>query len=403
MRVVFLNRFYWPEEPATAQLLTDLAEHLAARGHHVTVVTSHPGDPLVPREAVHRGVAIVRVGGGRSAAGGLSGKAVDWGSFLAAATWWLLRRLRGTDTAVAMTDPPMLAVGVWLACVVRGARLFHWVQDVYPELAIELTRHRWLAAMRPARNLAWRRATACVTLGSDMAAVLAAHGVLRDRTAIVPNWAPAGLAPASPPAIEALRRAWGLADKFVVAYSGNLGRVHDLAPVLDLARELAADANIAFLFIGGGAQRVRLQADAARHRLRNLHFHPAQPREQLGVSLGVGDAHLVTLLPGCERYVFPSKLYGVTAVGRPVIFIGPPACELAGLVRTHDLGIAHDRDAIGPLAQAIRALARDPARCARHGAAALRFAGESGGVEAAAARWHALLAPEDLSPPPSAR
>ena len=29
-RVIFVNRFYWPEEPATAQLLTDLAEGLAA-------------------------------------------------------------------------------------------------------------------------------------------------------------------------------------------------------------------------------------------------------------------------------------------------------------------------------------------------------------------------------------
>ena len=29
MRLVFVNRFYWPDEPATAQLLADLAEALA--------------------------------------------------------------------------------------------------------------------------------------------------------------------------------------------------------------------------------------------------------------------------------------------------------------------------------------------------------------------------------------
>ena len=39
-RLVFLHRYYWPEEPATAQLLTDLAEALAAHGHAVTIIMS---------------------------------------------------------------------------------------------------------------------------------------------------------------------------------------------------------------------------------------------------------------------------------------------------------------------------------------------------------------------------
>jgi len=177
-RVIFLNRFYWPDEPATAQLLTDLAERLAARGRTVMIITSHPGDERVPRREERNGVNIERVGSLRSTRNGLAGKAADWGTFLVAATWRLLCVARRGDIVVAMTDPPLLAIGAWFAATLRGAALFQWVQDIYPELAIELAGHRWLAAVRPLRNISWRSARGCVTLGSDMAAVLAASGVV---------------------------------------------------------------------------------------------------------------------------------------------------------------------------------------------------------------------------------
>jgi glycosyltransferase involved in cell wall biosynthesis len=396
-RVIFLNRFYWPDEPATAQLLTDLAERLAVRGHAITVITSHPGGSKVPRTETHHGVQIVRLGRGRRGQSGLAGKAVDWGAFLFAATWRLWKEARRGDIVVAMTDPPLLAIGAWLAAALRGARLFHWVQDIYPELAIELTRHGWLAALRPLRNLAWRRADGCVTLGADMAATLAANGVAAGKISVVPNWAPAGLTPTPASAAAALRTEWGLVDKFVVAYSGNLGRVHDLVPVLALADALRAESRIAFLFVGTGAQRAALESEAARRGLANVQFRPPQPRAQLAASLAVGDLHLVTLLPGCARYVFPSKLYGVAAVSRPVVFIGPRDCELARLVADRDLGVAFERTDIAALADAVRALAGDAARCHRHALAAARFAADAGGADAAATRWSERLAASGLA------
>lgn len=400
MRLIFLNRFYWPDEPATAQLLTDLAEHLAARGISIEVVTSGSRNDRAPREETRRGVKIVRVTRARWAGGGLAGKAAEWSSFLFAATWRLLRDARRGDVVVVLTDPPLLGIGAWLVSMMRGTRLFHWVQDIYPEIAIELTGHRWLAALRLPRNLAWRHAEGCVTLGTDMAAVLARNGVATGKISIVPNWGPAGLAPATASAVAALRHKWGLAGKFVVAYSGNLGRVHDLEPVLALAEALRGDVRFAIVFLGGGAQRAPLEAEAARRALSNVRFLPAQPRTQLAESLSVGDVHLVTLLPGCEHYVFPSKLYGIASVGRPVAFIGPHDCELTRLVTERNLGVAVERSQIAALAAALRALADDPTRWSRHAAAASAFSLECGGVAAAIARWERLLNPPGPAGPP---
>jgi len=177
------------------------------------------------------------------------------------------------------------------------------------------------------------------------------------------------------------------------AYSGNLGRVHDLEPVLAIADALRTEPRFVFVFVGGGAQRQALEDVAVSRGLTNVQFRPAQPRARLAESLALGDAHLVTLLPGCERYVFPSKLYGIAAVGRPVVFIGPRDCELARLVTGRDLGVAHERSQTTAIASSLRALADDPTRRARHAAAAQKFSAESGGADAAAARWDALFLP----------
>lgn len=390
MRLIFLNRFYWPETPATGQLLTDLAEALAAQGHAVTIITSRPGGVAMASEETRRGVRILRVRGTRLARGGIPGKALDFATFYTGALWRLLRGSDRGTTVIALTDPPLIGIGAWLVARLRGARMIHWAQDIYPEIALALTGHRWLRVLRPLRDIAWRRADRCVALGSDMAAVMAAAGVAGERLVMSPNWAPEGLTTYPDDRTNTLRQTWGLDGKFVVAYSGNLGRVHDLAPILAVAETLREESSIAFIFIGDGAQRSSLLAEARRLGLANVAFFPPQPRSQLAESLAVGDVHLVTLLPGCERFVFPSKLYGIAAVGRPMILVGPAGCEVARVVTAHGLGLAAERSDITGLADGIRHLAADPAARARHAAAARRFAA-SHDATAAAGRWVALL------------
>jgi colanic acid biosynthesis glycosyl transferase WcaI len=395
MRLIFLNRYYWPEEPATAQLLTDLADALAAAGHEVTVITSRPGGSALGLRQTHGGVTISRVTSTRWARHGLPGKAADFLTFYIGALLRLAFTAQRGDTVVTLTDPPLLGIGAWLTARLCGARIFHWVQDVYPEIAATLTGHSWLRVIQPLRDLAWRRSDGCVTLGQDMAVSLADAGVPAARIHVVSNWAPAGLTVQPRAAADALRTAWQLEGRFVVAYSGNLGRVHDLGPVLDLAGALRDEPGIAFVFIGGGAQRPRLEAEAAKRGLTSVQFHPAQPRAELAASIALGDLHLVTLLPGCERLVFPSKLYGVAAVGRPVFFIGPPACEIAALVTARGLGRAFGRDEIAGMAGAIRAWRADAASLAKFSAAAADFGREHSGPARAVAAWEKLLVPAD--------
>ncbi|HEY0947734.1 MAG TPA: glycosyltransferase family 4 protein [Opitutaceae bacterium] len=388
--LIFLNRVYWPDEAATAQLLTDLAEGLAARGWPVTIIASRSAG--APAEETRAGVSILRVAPARDTRRSLRARLLDDLSFHIGAVRCLRRLARPGATVVVMTDPPMLGFTAWLAVRGRGARLINWIQDVYPEIAQALAPFAalrfLLGGLRPLRNVAWRRSARCVVLGRDMAELVEQAGVRRQSIATIPNWAPAGLGPADG---AALRAAWNLQDKFVIAYSGNLGRVHALDNVLELALSLREHREIVFVFIGGGAQRERLAAAAHTHDLPNVRFFPAQPRRQLAATLAVGDVHLITLRPGCEACVFPSKFYGIAAAGRPILFLGPLDCELSELVREQGLGAICAPADTALAHSTIVNWANDGDTLAACRSAALRFAARHGGSAAALEAWETLL------------
>jgi glycosyltransferase involved in cell wall biosynthesis len=390
-RVFFVNRFYWPDEPATAQLLTDLAEALAATGLAITVITSSPREPKCPMVEMRNGVHILRVQGSRWGRRSLVGRCADFVSFSVGALRLLSARARPGDTVVVMTDPPLLGILAARLAHRRGARLIHWIQDVYPEIATAVSGSKLPLLFRGARNRAWRRADRCTVLGTDMARFIASTGVAKEKIVVCPNWAPAGLAPAAELPVSELRAQWNLDGKFVVGYSGNLGRVHDLEPALEVATALRDEPDIAFVFIGDGAQKLALQTIVDDRRLTNVFFQPSQPRERLAQTLSLPDLHLVTLRAGCEPLVFPSKLYGIAAVGRPVLFIGPLQSEFALLVQSNGFGLAVSREDPAAAADAICRLRSDAGQQAVLRQAAIRFWETNGQLNHAMAIWSSLL------------
>jgi glycosyltransferase involved in cell wall biosynthesis len=152
-----------------------------------------------------------------------------------------------------------------------------------------------------------------------------------------------------------------------VGYSGNFGRAHEFDAIMDAMTRLeagrlnAAAPGIRFLFIGGGALHERLRKEISQRRLGNVLIQPYQPRERLSESLSVPDVHLVSLRPELEGLVVPSKLYGILAAARPVLFIGDPEGEVAHLVRTERCGFTACPGDGEILARHIVKLAGDPA------------------------------------------
>jgi glycosyltransferase involved in cell wall biosynthesis len=234
-----------------------------------------------------------------------------------------------------------------------------------------------------------RRADRVVALGESMRERCLAGGAAPDRTVVIPNWAdPAAVRPIPHPE-NPLRAKLAAGAATLVMYSGNMGRGHDLATLLEAARLLRDRKDVAFLFVGDGAKRA--QVEAAARALPNLRLAPYQPRERLAESLSAGDVHLVALDRELEGLVEPSKLYGIMAAGRPALFVGPPGSEVARTIAREGCGrVVPNGDAAG-LAAAIREMAADEGMRAAVGRRARQALAERYSRRAATAAFLRLL------------
>jgi len=398
MRVVFVNRYFHPDHSATSQMLSDLAFHLAGAGHDIAVVTSRQryddAAARLPADETVRGVRVHRVETTRFGRDKLSGRAVDYASFYAAAGRKLADLADPQTIVVAKTDPPLISVIASRVAKARGARFVNWVQDVFPEVAtalgMKLLRGPQGRALRYLRDRSLQSAAANVVVGERMADVARAGGAKSDSLHVISNWSDCdGIRPV-PHLENPLRREWGLADAFVACYSGNMGRAHEFDTIVAAAAQLA-ETDVRFLFIGGGPQRQAVESAAGAQGLSNVVFQPYQPRESLSLSLGAGDVHLVSLRPELEGYIFPSKLYGILAAGRPTLFIGDADGEIARLVEREGIGRAVAQGDADGLARAIEALRDDPAGRRAMGERARALLGARYDSAIAMAAWQEML------------
>lgn len=403
-KVVFVNRYFAPDQSATSRMLSDLAFRLVESGVSVAVVTSrqlyeNPRARLATTETI-QGVTVHRVASATLGRARLAGRALDYGSFHIAAALRLMRLLDPGDVVVAKTDPPLISIVVSQVARWRGAVLVNWLQDLFPEVAAALTPGLlpvWLEnRLLALRDGSLRRAAANIVLSDGMRERLRARGIDGERLCVVPNWADTDSIEPLAPAQSTTRRSLGIVDRFVVGYSGNFGRAHEFQTLLGAAHLLRSDPRIVFLMTGGGAKVGELREAVSRERLTSFIFQPFQPPELLCDSLSASDIHLVSLLPALEGLIVPSKLYGIFAAGRPAAFIGDPDGDVAATIRKHGVGICIPLSDGTLLAAELRRLSDNPAQIAAMGLAARRLALECYTSEHAVREWVSLLG--DIAP-----
>jgi colanic acid biosynthesis glycosyl transferase WcaI len=395
MKIIFVNRYFFPDHSATSQLLSDLVFRLAADGHEAHVICSRQlydaaGAQLAASERV-RGVQVHRVWTSHFGRSNLLGRASDYFSFYWSASIKLLLLTDSHTIVVAKTDPPLISVPASWVMRWRGARLVNWLQDIFPEVAVELgvtgLSGRLGAWVRRLRDSSLRAASMNVVISEHMADRVRSFGVDAGKVRVIPNWANGtDIVPLSM-GENPLRKQWGLEGKFVVGYSGNMGRAHDFDTLLRAAEILRANKAICFLIVGAGNQRAHVQDEVIRLGLDNVVLQPYQPREMLPQSLGVPDVHVASLLPQLEGLVMPSKIYGVMAAGRPTIFVGAKDGESARLLEVEGCGVSVGVGDAADFANAVLTLSREPERSNGMGMRARRAFESRFGKEISLALW----------------
>jgi glycosyltransferase involved in cell wall biosynthesis len=223
-----------------------------------------------------------------------------------------------------------------------------------------------------------------------------AAGIAAARVRIVPNWADTASVRPQAATESATRLRLGLAGRFVVGYSGNLGRAHEFDTLIGAARLLRRDSRFAFLITGGGAKADALREAVQAEGLDSFFFQGYQPAALLSDSLAAADLHFVSLLPALEGLIVPSKTYGILAAGRAVLYVGATDGDLARLVTERDCGIAVAVGDSARLAAELVALRDSPPRLQAMGVKARQLALSRYTSEHALTDWLEFL--EDIAP-----
>lgn len=338
--------FFHPDVVAGARMFADLAEEQTRRGWRVSALTSNrlwhaPGERLAPRQA-WSGVDIHR----------LFRPPFDQArpvQRLANSAWmmagWLAHALalRRFDAVVIGSDPAFAAL---LAAPLRPLRrrtaIAHWCFDLYPEAIYAEGlggAGAWLGPLAETlMGVAYRQCDAVVDIGPGMRERLGRYAGDWRRETITP-WAliePATVAAPDP----AVRAALFGDARLALLYAGTMGRAHDFEAFLELARRCRARSGnaIRICFACRGNRSDELRA-AVRPDDSNVALAPFAEEAALSARLQCADVHLLSLRAEWSGLVVPSKFFGSLAVGRPVVFAGPPSSEIATWIDEYDLGV----------------------------------------------------------------
>jgi colanic acid biosynthesis glycosyl transferase WcaI len=398
MHVCFFNRSYWPDQAATGQLLTELAEDLVSQhGCRVTVVAGpalHEDETarhskldirnstletrLAPfQHHEHHGVQILRAAGTRMSPRTFAARATNYMTYFTTSTVAGLN-VTAPDIVVSLTDPPIVGLTALWTARRTGAPFVFLCEDIFPEVAVLVedfhSRTVYYTLDRINRHLL-RQADAVIALGERMRQRLVEEkGADPDRVEVIHNWADCqAIVPGEKN--NEFARAHGLNDRFVVMHSGNVGLSQNLDVLIEAADLVRSRERLTILIVGQGARREVLEGLVVRKGLTNVKFLPYQEKELLGDSFAAADAFLISLKPGLEGYIVPSKLYGILAAGRPYIAAVDPSCEVAAIAREYECGVlARPGDPVD-LARKMADLYDDPVTARRMGTYARLAAG----------------------------
>jgi colanic acid biosynthesis glycosyl transferase WcaI len=366
-RLLLVEQYFFPEGWGGAEIPRDIAAGLREAGFEVDVLCSKdqyaPVSGRPPQDPASLGIRIFRVP--RIFPG-----SVHRLKFIRI-LWFCLYALprllfhRGVDLYVTQTNPLLIVPTVAIASALRRRPFVIIAQDLYPEalFASGLSGRDSLPGKTLQRLFSWsyRRAARVVALGPFMQRRILQKGVSADRIRTISNWATGDVRSAGS-SDNPLRGQWGLADRFVVLYSGNMGVGHEFETLLrGLQRAVAAGVDAVAVFIGGGVRLPEVRALVSVLGLTDrVVFKDLVPADVLPFSLGIADLAVVTLRSGFEGIIVPSKLLGYMARGIPVLYVGPDS-DVAQMIRDADCGACCPTGATSAVADLLNRAANDRA------------------------------------------
>lgn len=377
-RIAFLSLVFPPDSVSTAQIMGELAAELKKMGHELSVLTSTPHynrDPeaesrqpldaywgTILQKSTFCGMPVFHISMPPKSIS-LKDRMVPFFKFHVLSIIAGIFVLKKPDIIIVPSPPITMGLCAWLLGLFHRAKYIYDVQEIYPDCAISLGAIRNETLIRllyKLESFVYSKAALVTVIAPKMAHQLAAKGVSPSKIKMIPNFV--NIEEMRPlPKDNAFSRQYGIQNKFVVSYAGNMGPAQDLEKLIDCAQLIQNRANIHFVIAGEGMWRDKLIEYAGKKNLCNLQILPYQPYSLVPKIYASSDLCLVPQLPSITAAAIPSKVYRIMACARPVLAATDLQSDLAELVNKARCGIIVRPGSAEQLAQEITRASENPA------------------------------------------
>ena len=363
-KILIFAHYYAPDTASTGQILKDQAEGMLDE-FDVTVICAVPsyGGTIDDRYKTQKyyfeelnGVKIIRV---RVPEFTKSNKISRIKNILAYFFGALgaSRKAGRQDYVFTISQPPILGgllgvLGKWQ----KHAKMIYCIQDFNPEqtIAVGYSKNKLvLKLMMIADKFSCRRSDLVITVGRDLVETLKKRFKNRDvpKYTMINNWINEKEVyplPEDNERVLAFKKKYGLENKFVIMYSGNIGLYYDLEKLVKVLKQFRKGytlkgvyepgskttdgREVVFAFVGAGSVLDKLVMYTKKHHFENVIFIPYQDKADLVYSLNAGDVHWCVNAKGIKGVSCPSKAYGIMGVGKPMIGVLEKGSEVRMLI-----------------------------------------------------------------------
>ena len=369
-KLLIFAHYYFPDTASTGQILKDLAEGML-EDFEVTVICVVPSYEGTIEEQYKtkkyyfenlNGVKIIRV---RVPEFSKSNKK----SRIKNIVTYFFRAIKAAkksgkqDYVLTISQPPILGgmlgvIGKWM----KHAKMIYCIQDFNPEQvkAVNYSSNKFIIKlMLMIDKYSCKHSNLVITVGCDLVKTLENRfkGKKVPKYVMINNWIDEEKIyplPLNNKHILEFKKKFGLENKFVIMYSGNIGLYYDLENIIKALKQFRKGytsngeyesgpktpdgREVAFAFIGDGSLLDKLISYTKKHKFDNVFFIPYQKKQDLIYSLNSGDVHMCINASGIKGVSCPSKAYGIMAVGKPIIGVLENGSEIRKIIEESKCG-----------------------------------------------------------------
>lgn len=362
--------YYIPDTASTGQILRELAEGMRDTFHItiICVVPSYLGtiEDKYKKKKYYReninGIDVLRIRVPEFSKTDKMSRVKNILSYFFGAMSATIK-VGKQDYVFSISQPPILGglLGVWGKWM-KHAKYIYNIQDFNPEqiMAVGYSKSSIITGiMMWLDKFSCKRSNLVITVGRDLVETVQNRfkGKKVPKTVMINNWIDEKQIyplPDNNAEVIAFRKKYGLEDKFVFMYSGNIGLYYDLENLIKVLKQFRKGytesgvyeqgpktregREVVFAFVGAGSVLNKLVAYSEKHHFENIIFIPYQNKEDLIYSLNAGDVHWCVNAKGIRGVSCPSKAYGIMGAGKAVLGVLERDTEIRGLIEESGCG-----------------------------------------------------------------